>query len=1146
MSKRNCVVLLILLALAVAGNVAVAASRAVSTRQSASRPAAAYRTASTKARTPAERLLLPAIEKRAAASSARAKSAAQPRALDTGVSSAMADFGGFLAAPYYPARLDASCLVDPYTCGVTVAVTADFNQDGKPDIAVLQEDGTLNILLNTGNGAFAAPVAYSNPNGSSTEIMQAFAVDVNKDGYPDIVAFDAGLNAILVYINKGGVFSTPTAISMAGASVGSIALGDVNNDGNVDVVTVAATGEGRSLSAVTVQTYLGGGDGTFAAPTAALTQTATIAAQVQIPSDKAITLGDLNKDGKLDIAVALLERFSQSTGEIVAAVALGNGDGSFGNGTGGVLNLTNAIAVPLTSTPIYNLTTAGAQIVDLNNDGKPDLAIDTNAAGGASALYVAVGDGAGGFTSTVQTAGVAGSNQIVYVDVNGDGIPDLVQTSSMLNIWIGNGDGTFALPVNGNSYVEDSGGPLTLALADFNADGNLDIAQLGSDYKQISVFTGNGKGSFHGAPMLASTTDSSPSPSDLGLDDVADVQGKGYSSALFYDNGGVVTALGDGKGGFTYVVGLPSAAVPLLNYIEPVQADFNGDGKQDLLIANTDGSLLVALSNGDGTFQTPVSVGLPALDCQINYAATGDLNGDGKTDIVVAYVGDAACGGSGTTSSGYFVALGKGDGTFLTPTFTAYGSELYAVTLADMNRDGNLDLLLDDAPFQVSGAFAVDLLPGIGDGTFAAGTTVKSGSMISQVIAGDYNSDGKPDLILLSEGEQNDTDTDTTAGILLLPGNGDGTFGALTQIGTGNFFWNGSLTDVNNDGIPDLVVAVYTTVGQPNTYYGLSTLLGEGNGAFSSPMNTLESLASQTVLPGNFYNDSAADFIVQTGYGPALYLGQGGTSLSLGNSGSSVSFGSEETFTATLAASMPGRPTPTGAVSFYDGATLLGSLAPSGGTAIYSLSSLSVGAHSITAVYSGDANFNPSSSAVNTVTVSAVTPAFTLSATPNSATVSRGQNVVATLTLTANATFSGSIALTCSGAPTNAGCAVNPASVTLVPGGSGTATLVVATTTANAFASPQRAPWSGSPFSSPGALSLAALAGIFAGWRSKRRLLLTLSLVVLMFTGIGLTGCGSSSSVKTVATGSYTITVTATPSAGSGAAQTATVSVTVQ
>jgi hypothetical protein len=1073
--------------------------------------------------------LLPALEKRVAASSARAKSAALPHTQDTGVSSTAPNFAGFLDAPFYPARLEASCLPDPYNCGVAVTVTADFNKDGKPDLAVLQYDGTLNILLNNGSGVFSAPVAYSNPNVGVTEIQQGFAVDVNKDGYPDIVAFDAGQNAILVYLNKGGVFSTPTAISMAGASVGSIALGDVNGDGNVDVVTIASTIEGRSLSAITVQTYLGGGDGTFAAPTAALSQTVNIAAQVQLPSDKAITLGDLNRDGKLDIAVAL-----------------GNGDGSFGNGTVGVLNLTNAIVVPLAPTPFYVISTAGVQIVDLNSDGDPDVAIDANAAGGTSSLQVALGDGAGGFTSTVQTAEVADSNQIIYVDVNGDGIPDLVQTSSMLSIWIGKGDGTFTLPANGNNYVEDSGGSLTLALTDFNGDGNLDIAQLGGDYKQISLYTGNGKGVFNGAPMLASTTDASPSPFALGLDDVADVQGKGYSSALYYDNGGVVTALGDGKGNFTYVVGLSSAAVPLLNYIEPVQADFNGDGKQDLLVANTDGSLMVALSNGDGTFQTPISVGLPALDCQINYAATGDLNGDGKTDIAVVYVGDAACGGSGSTGSGYFIALGKGDGTFQTPTFTPYGTELYAVTLADMNRDGNLDLLLDDAPFQVSGAFAVDLLPGIGDGTFAAGTTVKSGSMISQVIAGDYNSDGKPDLILLSEGEQTDTDTYTTAGILLLPGKGDGTFGAPSQIGTGNFFWNGSLTDVNNDGIPDLVVALYGAIGQPDTFYGLSTLLGEGNGAFSNPVNTLESFDSQSVFPGNFYNDNAADFIVQTGYGPALYLGQGGNSLSLSNSGSSISFGSEETFTATLAASMSGRPTPTGTVSFYDGATLLGSSPLSGGTASTSLSTLSVGTHNVTAVYSGDSNSNPNISAVSAVTVSALAPAFTLSATPASTSVSQGQNGVATLTLAANATFSGSVALTCSGAPANATCTVNPASVTLVPGGSDTATLVVATTTAKASAQGQEAPLSGSPFGPSGMLSLAALVGMFAGWRSKRRLLLTLSLVVLMFAGIGLTGCGSSGSVKTAAKGDYKIIVTATPSGNSGTAQTTTVSITVQ
>ncbi len=1136
MSKKNCVVLSLLFALALAGDVAAAQSR-VLTGNPPLRPADATRAASAKPRTPAERLLLPELKKRLAASSTRAASVPRSNAQETGISSATPNFAGFLDAPFYPARLEASCLVDPFTCAASIAVTGDFNKDGKADVAVLQEDGTLNILLNTGNGALAAPVAYSNPNGSSSEVFQAFAVDVNNDGYTDIVAFDAGQNAILVYLNKSGVFSTPTAISMAGASVSSIALGDVNGDGKLDVVTIAADIVSNTLTTVTVQSYLGNGDGTFATPTAALTQSVSVAAFVQLPTNLGITLGDLNKDGKLDIAAAFMEQTGQSSGQIVASVALGNGDGSFG-----ALNVNNPVAVSLTAFPFFIIYTAGAQIVDLNKDGNPDLAIDINSLGNPSSLMVALGDGTGGFTSIAETPGVAFSEQISYVDVNGDGIPDLVQSSDMLSIWTGNGDGTFTLPVNGSNYVEDGNGSQTLALADFNGDGNLDIAQLGGDYKQLSVYSGNGKGFFNGAPMLSSTTDSSPAPGYLGLDDVADVQGKGYSSALFYDGGDVVTALGDGKGNFTYVVGLSSTVVPTLQYIQPVQADFNGDGKQDLLIANTDGSMTVALSNGDGTFQTPASVGLPTLNCQINYAATGDVNGDGKTDIVVAYVGDAACGGSGSYSSGYFVALGNGDGTFKTPAFTSYGAELYAVTLADMNLDGNLDLLLDDAPFQVGGTFAVDLLPGNGDGTFGAGATVNSDYMVSQVIAGDYNSDGKPDLILLAEGEQTDTDYYTTAGVLLLPGNGDGTFGAPTQLATGNFFWNGSLTDVNNDGIPDLVLALWGTVGQPNTYYGLSTLLGKGGGAFSNPVNTLESFDSNTVLQGNFYNDNAPDFIVQTAYGPALYLGQGGTTNTLASSGASVAFGSTETFTAKLAASMTGRPALTGTVSFYDGTTLLGSSALSSGAATYSLASLAVGTHSITALYSGDANFNPSTSAATTVAVSALTPAFTLSTTPASISVSQGQNGVATLTLAANATFSGPVALACSGAPANASCSVNPATVTLAPGGSTSATLVVSTTTEKAAAIPGNAPFS----TSSGVLSFALLAGIFAGWRSKRRLLLSLSLVVFIVAGIGLTGCGSSSPVNTVAKGSYTITVTATPSGSSGAVQTATVSVSVQ
>jgi hypothetical protein len=1108
-------------------------------------------------RTPLERLLLPALKKKLAAhAAANPKAARAIRSLAPPISAP--NFGGFLAAPYYPARLEASCITDPFNCGVATIISADFNQDGKPDVAVLQYDGTLNILSSNGNGTFSAPVAYSNPNFSSTGIQQAFAVDVNQDGTTDIVAFDVSNNAILVYLNKNGVFSTPTSIDMTGDPVSCIAIGDVNGDGVPDVVTIASNITGVSQSTVTVQTYLGVGDGTFTQPTGNLTQALTIPAQVEFPGNLAIALGDLNNDGKLDIAADLLEYTGQLTGQIVATVALGNGDGSFG-----ALNVNNPVSDSFTGTFFFFMVSAGVQIKDLNGDGNADLAIDLNASGvdasgNSSILDVALGSGSGGFTSTVQTANVVFSNQILYADVNGDGIQDLIQTSGTMDIWLGNGDGTFTLPANGNTYIVDGGGNQSLILADFNGDGNTDIAQLGGDYKQVSMFAGNGKGSFYGAPALSSTTDAAPGPGYIQLQDVADVQGSGFTSGLFIDSYNypeiaVVTGLGNGTGSFSWTVGLSSTADPTLGYLEPVQADFNGDGKQDLLIAGTDGSLAVALSNGDGSFQTPVALNLPVLSCPLDYAATGDLNGDGKVDVVVAYGGDFSCFGSGSTASGYFVALGNGDGTFGTPAFTAQGSELYSVTLADINMDGNIDLILDDAPFIAGGTFAVYMLPGNGDGTFGASTTLSSDYMVSQVIAGDYNNDGKPDLILFSEGEQTDQDPLTTAGILLLPGNGDGTFGASSQIGTGNFFLNGALTDVNGDGLNDLVVALYQTIGQPNTYYGLSTLLGVGGGAFSSPVNTLQSMDSESVFIGNFYADNAPDVMVGTAYGTALYLAQGGTGFTLASSGSSITYGQTETLTATVTASMPTRPSPTGNVSFYDGTTLLSSSALQSGSATYSTSTLSSGTHNLTAVYSGDPNFNPNTSTAASLTVTALAPAFTLSATPQSTSVSAGQTAVATVTLSANASFSDSVSLTCSGAPANATCAINPGSVTLSAGSTSTATLLLTTTTPATSAGISSIPWP------PANSGLATVLCFFSLTLmlivlSKKRLHVQLAAAAIVCLGIGLTGCGgsssksssgSSTSVNTTAAGTYTITVTATPSSA-GTAQTTTISVTVQ
>ena len=532
-------------------------------------------------------------------------------------------------------------------------------------------------------------------------------------------------------------------------------------------------------------------------------------------------------------------------------------------------------------------------------------------------------------------------------------------------------------------------------MADFNGDGKLDVITGGGggDFKFDSrtlsnedhmILYGQGDGTPFAPRYLTEDATPSTPPYEFQLMAAGDLNGDGYTDVILHDNENVdpfndsaadqnhlVSALSDGKGNFTYTYALPFSSTTNLSYIEPTTADFNGDGKQDILFVGADNTLSAALSRGDGTFFDPVSVGLPGLQCEVNYSPAGDLNGDGKMDIVAPYPGDASCGGSGSMPSGVFVLLGKGDGTFTLIMFCPLGSELYSAALADFNGDGKLDLLLNDTPFNVSGTFRVSLFLGNGDGTFQTEEKqVSTGYAVSQMIPGDFNQDGKMDLMLLTAGNQGVTSpTFATAGVLLLQGNGDGTFGDSTTLAAGNFFSTGAFEDVNGDGIPDLTLAQGSFDPSVGSFLGLATLLGVGDGTFSNPISTylssnpsiIPSENFNILLPGNFYADNAPDFVVGTPGGPALFLGLGGSAMSLTASAASIVSGSAETITATVTPSRSGRPTPTGQVTFYDGTTMLGQSSLSGGTASFASSSLSVGSHTITATYGGNGNTNANS-----------------------------------------------------------------------------------------------------------------------------------------------------------------------------------------
>jgi hypothetical protein len=331
----------------------------------------------------------------------------------------------------------------------------------------------------------------------------------------------------------------------------------------------------------------------------------------------------------------------------------------------------------------------------------------------------------------------------------------------------------------------------------------------------------------------------------------------------------------------------------------------------------------VLLGNGDGTFRPAVAY---VLNGQYAVSvATGDVNGDGNPDVVVATVNYSA---TTTSVGGIEVLRGNGDGTFQTALqYSSGGFESLGVAVADVNRDGKLDLLAaslcasSDSKGNCVGSGTVTVLSGNGDGTFKTAVAYAAGGNVTyHVVAADINGDGNPDLITANYCSGGDVNcgggTDGIAGILL--GNGDGTFQTAAAFDSGGKGPRSvAIADMNGDGRPDIAA--------PNEH----------------------------AINGN--SDGSVGVLLNVSPWP--------TSISLISSQNPSTFGQTVIFTTTVTSQIAG--TPTGTVTFFDGATTLGSPSLNGsGVAILSTSALAVGTHSITAAYSGDSSFAASTSPV--------------------------------------------------------------------------------------------------------------------------------------------------------------------------------------
>jgi hypothetical protein len=389
-----------------------------------------------------------------------------------------------------------------------------------------------------------------------------------------------------------------------------------------------------------------------------------------------VRAADVNRDGKPDLVVTNQCVGDCTSGGIVS-VLLGNGDGTFQAAltytTGGVGPLSVAVA-------------------DVNGDGKPDLLVanEGGCGGGNGCVGVLLGNGDGTFQPVV-TYGSGGSYAtfVVVADINGDGKPDLMVTdlfanpddeSGLVGVLLGNGDGTFQ-PV----LTYGSGGDYaySVVVGDVNGDGKPDLAVANACVNNscpgngtVDVLLGNGDGTFQAAVSYDSggCNPDSVAGADVNGDGKLDLVVENmYTGSGCTTNGNVGVLLGNGDGTFQPVLTYGSGGD---NPISIAVGDVNGDGKPDLLVANfcangcngADGIVGVLLGNGDGTFQAAVSYDSGGYDAWS--VAVADVNGDGKPDLAVANCG-GWCGSPGSNGS-----VGVLMNSSLTPTTTALTSSL--------------------------------------------------------------------------------------------------------------------------------------------------------------------------------------------------------------------------------------------------------------------------------------------------------------------------------------------------------------------------------------------------------------------------------------------------------------------------------------
>ena len=419
------------------------------------------------------------------------------------------------------------------------------------------------------------------------------------------------------------------------------------------------------------------------------------------------------------------------------------------------------------------------------------------------------GSPANQFAAPMSLPALLNTHGVATADVNADGRLDLIAANSgsnMVSVWPGNGNGTFGTRAD----FATGPAPKSVAVGDLNGDGRIDLVSANQDGANVSVLLRNAAGGYAAAVNY---------PACLGTHEVAigNFNTDNNPDLLVACWGGSVVSFlrGTGNGVFAAPVNYSVGAQP----VSVVVGDFNRDGRLDAAVANYQSATVsLLIGRGDGTFNPSVNY---AVGSGPHSVRTGDVDGDGNLDLAVA----------NELSSTVSLLHGRGDGTFIAAVHYPTGPATKGVAIADIDGDGLADLLSANTAGNYPtcckpGGDTISLLLNVGSGSFAAAQTYTTGTTPFSIATGDFDSDGDLDVATANWHSNDVTILRNDGGVDAAP--------QLSNIAAGNLTGPGATITWQTNEPADAQIE-----------YGPSPQYG-----FSSPLDTTPTTSHQVTLSG--------------------------------------------------------------------------------------------------------------------------------------------------------------------------------------------------------------------------------------------------------------------------------------------------------